>query len=550
MSPVDEPVPVRSAAARRRRSIRASLLGAIAAVVMTAPVAAPALAASPSHVDPASDSNGTEPRLTSASPLDEGTPLPPGSPENAGPAARESSLGGNARSRGVAIVIPPLNFTFKRTAFPLHTLPRAQFPYALVHPISRTDSGVHDAHGVRMIRIGGTLFDHPVLQAAYGIDNLESYVITKRSLYLARAKAQARRLIDRARTFHGAWYIPYPFGFDLHNIASERMRPPWYSAMAQGMALTLFVRLLEATGNARYRTAARGVFSSLLLPRGAFSPWVVRVDSADHLWLEEYPRADPDGTFNGLMFAAFGVWDYWRLTRDARAVKLFQGALTTVADNFSVTFRNRDWISHYCTSHPFVQSEKYHFIHIRELFLMYAITRDASFARRAEALVADFPPWAVSGTVSFAAGTYTGFRFDREGKPIGSRTLRLSAASSAPANQRRRIEGQPGAWYRITAGKLAGYYVAERLAHVVLRGKYVDYRYYPNRRAVLGAHTRYVGLTFSRSGSIKSRKIVTPSRNVAFAVAESAYWNGHQYLKAVTGPLAGTWVLRSEFAGF
>jgi hypothetical protein len=310
------------------------------------------------------------------------------------------------------------------------------------------------------------------------------------------------------------------------------------------------VRLFEVTGNAPYRTAARGVFSSFLLPHGAFSPWVVRVDSDQHLWLEEYPRADPDGTFNGLMFAAFGVWDYWRLTRDARAARLFQGALTTVADNFSTTFRNRGWISHYCTSHPFIESEKYHFIHVRELLLMYAITRDATFARRADALVGDFPPYAVSGTVAFAAGSYTGFRFDGQGRTIGSRTLTLKAASSAPADQRKRIEGQPGAWYRITAGKLAGYYVPESLGGAVLRGKYVDYRYYPNRRAVLTAHTRHVGLRFSRSGGITSKKSVTPGHAVAFAVSETAYWNGHQYLRAVTGPLAGTWVLRSEFAGF
>jgi len=44
------------------------------------------------------------------------------------------------------------------------------------------------------------------------------------------------------------------------------LRAPWYSGMAQGLAISLFSRLSVVTGEARWRQAATATFDSLLIP--------------------------------------------------------------------------------------------------------------------------------------------------------------------------------------------------------------------------------------------------------------------------------------------
>ncbi|MGW4947392.1 D-glucuronyl C5-epimerase family protein [Actinoplanes sp. NPDC004185] len=447
------------------------------------------------------------------------------------------------RQPGSARAVLP--YPFKADAYGIHTAPREEYPYALTRPIALVDDGVHDASGVRMYKIGDRLYDHPVYQARYGIDSLESYVRTDDERYLSRAELQAARLMRRADKTGGAWYLPYPFGFSLHGVASDRRVPPWYSAMAQGQALTLFVRLYEITKDATYRNAADRLFAGFLRPRATSKPWVVWVDSRNHLWLEEFPGRAADRTLNGHLFAIFGLWDYWRLTSDERAKTLYQGALTTVRDYFS-RYRNENWISRYCLTHPARLSDKYHFIHIRQLNRLYTLTHDGAFLRLAETLTADYPPPAVTGEVRFAAGTHQGVKFSAGGTVAGRRSLRLTAASRAPADRRERIHGQPGYWYRITAGPLAGYHVRENHALVALLGRSVSYDYHPARPATMMANETYTGFQFAANGSVLSRQKVMPAESTSFGVVASAWWNAREYVLAQTGPLAGHWIPRGQ----
>jgi hypothetical protein len=104
--------------------------------------------------------------------------------------------------------------------------------------------------------------------------------------------------------------------------------------MAQGIALSLFTRLYESTGAVGYRTAADATWASLLVSRSTSGPWVSYADAGGYLWLEEYadnaPRLSSDRSVNGHLFALFGVWDYWRLTKSSSAVAIFDGAATTL----------------------------------------------------------------------------------------------------------------------------------------------------------------------------------------------------------------------------
>jgi hypothetical protein len=480
----------------------------------------------------------TLPDLNSATPLDGGTAVEPRTPLRQAPESGRSRLG------AAEVVDEPLTFTFKATAYGINLVPRDRYPYARTTPTALVDTGVKDATGVRMHKIGNTLYNHPVAQAQYGIANLESYIISQDQRYLDRARLQAQRLIDTADKIGSAWYLPYPFDFYLHGYQTDRRAAPWYSAMAQGQAITLFVRLFEVTGDEAYRNAADGLFASFLRPRGTSNPWVVWVDSQQHLWLEEFPGQAPDRTLNGHMFATFGMWDYWRLNQDDRAKKLYQGGLTTVVDYMSL-YRNEKWISQYCLSHPTVLSTKYHLIHIAELFDLFGLARNVTFVRLAEQLSGDYPPPTVKGSVLFAAGTHEGVVFTSAGTVSSRKKLTLSRASTAPADRRERIKGQPGYWYRITAGSLAGHHVQEKWAISTLQGRSVTYQYYPARRVTMAANATFTGFVFNDNGSVASQQSVTTTAVTPFGAIASAIWNGREYLLAETGPLAGRWIYRA-----
>ena len=66
--------------------------------------------------------------------------------------------------------IVPLTFSFVTDGNALRPITTAERPYYSEIVVPLVDSGTHDAAGVRMLRINGQLFDHPVAQAQYALN--------------------------------------------------------------------------------------------------------------------------------------------------------------------------------------------------------------------------------------------------------------------------------------------------------------------------------------------------------------------------------------------
>jgi hypothetical protein len=65
-------------------------------------------------------------------------------------------------------------------------------------------------------------------------------------------------------------------------------------------------------------------------------------------------------------------------------------------------------------------------------------------------------------TLTFAAGTYTGYKFGSTGQILATRAYTLARPSGAPTSKRSGITGRTGGWYYISAGVWAGYWMRER----------------------------------------------------------------------------------------
>ena len=117
--------------------------------------------------------------------------------------------------------------------------------------------------------------------------------------------------------------------------------------------------------------------------------WVSCVDSNGNLWLEEYPRDLPALTLNGKNFAIFGVYDYYRVTKNTIALKVLRAAITTIKTNI-YKYRNENDLSWYCQKHR-IKDSGYHLVHIEQLETLYKITDDTLFLKMSKKFKGDTP---------------------------------------------------------------------------------------------------------------------------------------------------------------
>jgi hypothetical protein len=182
---------------------------------------------------------------------------------------------------------------------------------------------------------------------------------------------------------------------------------------------------------------------------------------------------------------------------------------------------------------------KYHGVVMNQLIAAHSLTADAVFARMSDTFRMDYPE-TMASTVRFTVGTWTGYMFDSQGRVLRSRTVRLRGTSTAPADRYGRIMGR-GLYYRITAGSLKGYWIAERVERIHAVGQYGTARYYPDRHARFHAGTT-TGYRFDANGLRSSSRAITLSAASSAPFDQTAMFGGRRYARITAGGLAGYWV--------
>lgn len=513
--------------------------------------------------------------------VDGSAPLPPLPDQLAGgrisrPSRRIPYAQGAPVPRQVAEDVPTrLPFSFNRNGYaiaadiPEHMRPWRDRPTRWENVTPDTRNTYLDGEGVIQYRPDWNEpgYDQPVTQIQFGLGCVTSYRTeqdpARKALFLTRAKAQAKRLIDKRVEARGAWYFPYPFDFSHAAHSGVSYRAPWYSGMAQGEAISLFVQLSELDGvteteRTLYRAAADGAFASLLRADDG-TPWVVNKNASGYLWIQEYPGAEPgagDYTYNGMVFAMFGLYDYYVATRNELALALYDGSATTIARYFPL-LRNTRWISYYCQTHR-IPTESYHQHHINLFRQLHWQTGSTDFAHHTDVLTDDFPspPLRDGSTIAFAAGTHTLYRFATEadgGYDKGAQDAELemkkvtfARATQAPASVRRRIQNR-GIYYRISAGAYAGWWVGEVWPASFLRGEYLTTVYHPDRTLTFPGGNQPVDVyRFTEDGTASSIKTVSFANPSTAPTDRRAIVNGRPMFRITAGGLTGYWVAAND----
>ncbi|MEV6176033.1 D-glucuronyl C5-epimerase family protein [Streptomyces sp. NPDC052015] len=499
--------------------------------------------------------------------LAEGVMSPPA------PGTRIPFTGGTVDPQTVEDSIPTtLPFEFKTSGYRIDTeLPEYMRPWrdrptTWSNVTPNTENVYLDDEGVIQYRPDWNTpgYDQPVTQIQFALGCITSYRVAtdpeRKALFLKRAKAQAKRLIDKRVETRGAWYFPYPFDWYHPEHSGVSYKAPWYSGMAQGEAISLFIQLSQLDGvteeeRTLYKAAADGAFSSLLRGDNA-KPWVVNKDANGYFWIQEYPGATPgtgDYTFNGMIFATFGLWDYYVATGNELALKLYDGAVTTMRDHFG-RLRQAKWLSYYCHTHR-VPTKGYHQHHINLFRQLHWQTGSPVLAHQQDTLINDYPNALLlpKGSVAaFAAGTHTLYKLKTAGAPLygwspsmhdaqlATKKVTFTKATQAPVDIRRRIEGR-GIYYRISAGAYAGYWVGEYYPKVFLRGVHLSTTYRPQRTATFPPDVSITCIKFGSDGQTGTTKTVRFAKSSKAPFDRRAIVNGRPMVHITAGGLTGYW---------
>ena len=272
--------------------------------------------------------------------------------------------------------------------FEIIPLPYSELPHTGSLKIARDTSFNRDYDGVSMVEMNGLLYYHPVDLLNRTLAYLDAFRSGGDSVYLEKAGRFLRRLFVESNEIDGALFYPYRFDYHVNQQEEGFMKAPWYSGMAQGLALSALTRMFEITGDSLYFDYCRRTFRSLLREKGKDIPWVTFRNEAGCLWIDEYPLTPPSRTLNGFIFAIFGLYEYFQLTADSAACRMFQESLTTVK-NYLPLYRRPGKPSLYGLRFGHYAAN-YHALHIRQLQYLYKMTGDAFFRDWADTLYNDY----------------------------------------------------------------------------------------------------------------------------------------------------------------
>ncbi len=405
--------------------------------------------------------------------------------------------------------------------------------------------GITDSTGVRMFLLPGdpTMYDHPVGQAQLSMAYLDHYRLTGLPSYLRLAKANAQRLVDRRVESRGGWYFPYDFDFAVYGDTSETLTAPWYSGMAQGVALSAFTRLYQATGDPAWKTAADATYASLDTAPVEGEPFGSWVSSTGDLWLELYPRwpvETSERVLNGHIYAAFGVYDYAQLTGSTDAMRLYDGAVTTVTNYLMSEFRTPRWASLYSLGHR-LPTISYHQKLVNELLYLQHETGNPLFTTWANTLRNDFPWRSSKGFAVITPGTRVIYLLNAARHVVRTRAVRFARTTGAPVDHRERAHG--GAiMLHVKAGAYAGWWFPEAYTKTRIRGAVDVHSYDPPLQATFAAYASIRAYEYDDQNLLVDTKTVMFTEPTQTPVTKSAIVDGQVAYFLPTGDFAGYWV--------
>jgi heparosan-N-sulfate-glucuronate 5-epimerase len=194
------------------------------------------------------------------------------------------------------------------------------------------------------------------------------------------AREEFERLVaaleHRAERHECGLLWPYDVAIPKHGVD-----PPWYSAMAQGQAASVFVRAFMATRDERFGSLALDAVRPLFEEASHF------VASSEYGPILEEGASQPglpaptSHILNGWVYALWGLWDVQVGLGDTAAATLFTQSVACLR-NMLERYDTGWWTRYDLNLHPIPHLAKpfYHRLHVNQTAMMYRLTAYDEFA--------------------------------------------------------------------------------------------------------------------------------------------------------------------------
>jgi hypothetical protein len=211
----------------------------------------------------------------------------------------------------------------------------------------------------------------PTMVAQMALANWDAHLVTGHERYRSRFMEHADLLLANQADGRWNWQI---------EISSRGLKAPWISGMTQSLGISVLLRAYQLTTDVAYLNAAS---TALAWMRKPLSSGGVAIRTYSGTWYEEYPNAErPSHVLNGHIWALFGIWDYFRVTRDPEAARMFRegvDALRAEVGRYDVGY----WVVYDQLNRADMVNGFYMSFIIEQLKALYAITGDRELRRLA-----------------------------------------------------------------------------------------------------------------------------------------------------------------------
>lgn len=237
--------------------------------------------------------------------------------------------------------------------------------------------GPFDPQGIPLVDYGGIigLRYNPWAVGHYALASFQKYISTKDERYYKQFLRCADWLVNHAEHCQNESAV-WLYNFSLVNIHTR----PWISSLAQSYAISVLLRAFLLSGKKKFLEIAEEAFVPFVLPvdKGG----VLTTDEEGNLFFEEDASLQVPLILNGFIFALFGIYEFG-LLKNGIAWKLWYKGLDTLRTY--LPFYDIGFFSLYNLLPPKQKRLKniaslfYHLVHIRQLQILYILTKDSLF---------------------------------------------------------------------------------------------------------------------------------------------------------------------------
>lgn len=193
----------------------------------------------------------------------------------------------------------------------------------------------------------------------YGLGAYDLYLLQGDVVMIEKVKAVADWAVQNQQK-DGSWVT-----FEFENPDHP------YSSMAQGEGISILLRAYILTSNKSYLNAAHKAYQFMIKP---LSEGGTAKYDLDDIYFYEY--TEEPLILNGWIFSIWGIYDYYKITRDIKVKEILDKTLVTLTQTLG-KFDSGYWSMYDLGGR--ITSPFYHNLHIAQLKVMYDLTGNDSF---------------------------------------------------------------------------------------------------------------------------------------------------------------------------